>query len=116
MHDRTVVHHEDRIRKALNVVERITVDGDDVCAIAGLDLSDLAVQPKCTRRIHSGCADRLKCGEPGLNDGPADEACFWEPGGLNYAAGKLYVADTNNHAIREVDTHTGAVRTLPLDG
>ena len=55
-------------------------------------------------------------GEPGLNDGSDDEACFWEPGGLSYAAGKLYVADTNNHAIREVNTQTGAVRTLPLDG
>ena len=28
---------------------------------------------------------------------------FDEPAGITYAAGKLYVADTNNHAIRTID-------------
>ncbi|MBN2305551.1 MAG: redoxin domain-containing protein [Anaerolineae bacterium] len=50
-------------------------------------------------------------GEAGLADGTRD-AQFYEPGGLDYADGKLYVADTNNHAIRVIDTASGAVSTV----
>ena len=53
-------------------------------------------------------------GEAGCRDGDASEAQFNQPGGLSYAMGKLYVADTNNHAIREVDVQTGTVSSWPL--
>ena len=53
-------------------------------------------------------------GRTGMADGPADEASFAEPSGLSYAEGKLYVADTNNHAIRVVDVVSGAVSTFEL--
>lgn len=49
-------------------------------------------------------------GEPGAADG--ESAQFYEPGGLDYADGKLYVADTNNHAIRVVDLATRSVSTV----
>ena len=41
---------------------------------------------------------------------------FDEPGGVSVAAGKLYIADTNNHAIRTLDLASRAVATLALDG
>ena len=41
---------------------------------------------------------------------------FDEPAGLSFAAGKLYVADTNAHRIRVVDLATNAVTTLALSG
>ncbi len=50
-------------------------------------------------------------GEPGLVDGPLLEAQFYEPGGIYYADGKLYVADTNNHAIRVIDLANQTVST-----
>ncbi len=53
-------------------------------------------------------------GEPGQRDGPAAEAQFSEPGGVSYSAGKLFVADTNNHAIRMCDLATGEVLTMQL--
>jgi DNA-binding beta-propeller fold protein YncE len=53
-------------------------------------------------------------GDAGSDDGAADEAAFWEPGGLSLAGNRLYVADTNNHAIRICDLESRAVRTLPL--
>ncbi len=53
-------------------------------------------------------------GKPGQSDGVP--ASFYEPGGLSIANGKLYVADTNNHAIRVVDARTGATTTLALRG
>lgn len=53
-------------------------------------------------------------GQPGQSDGA--QGSFYEPGGLSIANGKLYVADTNNHAIRVVDARTGATATLALRG
>ncbi len=52
----------------------------------------------------------LGTGEPGFADG--GEALFYEPGGIDYADGKLYIADTNNHAIRVADLATGVVSTV----
>src|SRR5581483_8359035 len=51
---------------------------------------------------------------PGLRDGEA--AQFYEPGGLSIANGKMYIADTNNHAIRVVDMSSKRVATLQLVG
>ncbi|GIW03750.1 MAG: hypothetical protein KatS3mg059_0370 [Thermomicrobiales bacterium] len=50
----------------------------------------------------------------GLVDGDAATAEFWEPGGLSLAGRTLYIADTNNHAIRIADLDRGKVRTLPI--
>ncbi len=52
-------------------------------------------------------------GEPGTADDPAR---FYEPAGLSYAAGKLYIADTNNHLIRMMDLKTNQVSTLKIEG
>jgi len=53
-------------------------------------------------------------GQPGLADEPAQ---FDEPAGLSYADGKLYVADTNNHAIRVIDLKNGnRTTTLTFSG
>lgn len=53
-------------------------------------------------------------GKPGQSDGA--KASFYEPGGLAVAGDKLYVADTNNHAIRVVDLKTKETKTLPIKG
>jgi thiol-disulfide isomerase/thioredoxin len=41
-------------------------------------------------------------GIPGANDGRRGQATFYEPGGLSATSRAVYVADTNNHAIRVV--------------
>lgn len=55
-------------------------------------------------------------GEAGMIDGPADQAAFNHPHGLSLSgeldSGLLYVADTENHAIRTVDLATGEVTTV----
>lgn len=51
-------------------------------------------------------------GTGGYRDGDASVAEFDEPGGLDFAEGKLYVADTNNHVIRIIDLTAGTVETL----
>ena len=52
-------------------------------------------------------------GEAGATDEPAR---FDEPAGISYLDGKLYVADTNNHAIRVIDVATRATTTLTIAG
>ncbi|MDQ3754812.1 MAG: redoxin domain-containing protein [Acidobacteriota bacterium] len=53
-------------------------------------------------------------GRPGQIDGKTP--AFYEPGGLSVAHGKLYVADTNNHAVRTIDLKSGETTTLKLTG
>lgn len=53
-------------------------------------------------------------GKPGQADGSSPS--FYEPGGLSVANGKLYVADTNNHAVRVIDLKTKQASTLKING
>ncbi len=53
-------------------------------------------------------------GKSGQSDGARAE--FYEPGGISVARGKLYVADTNNHAVRVVDLATKQTSTLAIRG
>jgi hypothetical protein len=57
-------------------------------------------------------------GKEGFADGEAYEAAFRQPQGLALTSdgATLYVADTRNHAIRAVDTTTGAVTTIAGTG
>ncbi|WP_081445039.1 thioredoxin-like domain-containing protein [Blastopirellula marina] len=54
----------------------------------------------------------------GTGEHGADDAAptFDEPAGLSYAAGKLYIADTNNHLIRTIDLKSKQVKTLTIAG
>jgi hypothetical protein len=56
----------------------------------------------------------LGSGKAGQTDGA--NAQFYEPGGISLADGKLFVADTNNHAVRVVDLKTKTVSTLKIEG
>ena len=53
-------------------------------------------------------------GKSGQMDGTNPQ--FYEPGGLSIAKGKLFIADTNNHAVRVVDLQTKQVSTLKIAG
>ena len=55
-------------------------------------------------------------GQAGFKDGQGTQAQFSEPCGLSVANGKLYIADTNNHAVRVADIETGEVSTLVITG
>ena len=56
----------------------------------------------------------LGSGKAGQADGKSPS--FYEPAGLSIAGGRLYIADTNNHAIRVVDLKTKVVSTLRIEG
>lgn len=52
-------------------------------------------------------------GKAGSSDDPPQ---FNEPGGISAAAGKLFVADTNNHLVRSIELSNAKVNTLHIAG
>ncbi|CAL5223491.1 g6016 [Coccomyxa viridis] len=62
--------------------------------------------------------DQIGGNGPALRDGAFDSAAFNRPQGLAFSGrrGRLYVADTENHALREADLEKQTVRTLAGDG
>jgi DNA-binding beta-propeller fold protein YncE len=64
------------------------------------------------------CRTLVGTGEPGADDADdGAQATFNEPGGISAAEGRLFVADTNNHAIRIVELGaTNRVKTLGIAG
>ncbi len=70
-------------------------------------IKELTIQDRSVRTIAGD-------GKPGSQDDPAQ---FDEPAGISVAAGKVYVADTNNHRIRVIDLkQDNAVSTLEIAG
>ncbi len=55
--------------------------------------------------------------EPGANDGAAKDARFSSPQGIVIGEEqKIFVADTGNHLIRELNIESGLVKTIAGDG
>jgi thiol-disulfide isomerase/thioredoxin len=52
----------------------------------------------------------------GLQDGNFEDALFFRPQGVAWSREKIYVADTENHALREIDLHLRMVKTLAGNG
>ncbi|HHJ14205.1 MAG TPA: redoxin domain-containing protein [Gammaproteobacteria bacterium] len=55
-------------------------------------------------------------GTPGMLDGEGTTAMFNNPQGMTLVGDFLYVADTDNHAIRRIHLKSGDVMTLAGDG
>ncbi len=86
----------------------IAWDGETVWVADTYNSAIRAIDPD------TGATETFVGGEAGWADGP--EPLFAQPGGIEASNGLLYVADTNNHAIRVIDTATGIADTLVLAG
>lgn len=64
--------------------------------------------------VHTARSCQVGGNGPGLQDGSFESACFNRPQGLAYSAARdvLYVADTEAHALREIDLKARTVKTL----
>jgi thiol-disulfide isomerase/thioredoxin len=60
--------------------------------------------------------DVIGSSKAGSNDGSYKEAEFFRPQGITYHNDKLFVADTENHLIREIDLKTKQVKTIAGTG
>lgn len=79
-----------------------------------VNLAFFILQIKVVDPVKKSCTTLLGTGKPGCVDGDIDRAQFNEPGGLgvSFDGNTLYVADTNNHAVRVVDLKTNTVSTV----
>lgn len=64
----------------------------------------------------SSCETMLGDGQPGCKDGQGLGSSFYEPSGMSALGSHLYIADTNNHAVRHVELDTLNVTTLEFPG
>ncbi len=89
----------------------------DVCVLGGaLWVADSYNNKIRKIDLHTGyISTAAGNGQHGLRDGIGETARLWEPSGLSAAAGKLYIADTNNHAVRVFDPGSGDLTTLRID-
>lgn len=55
-------------------------------------------------------------GQAGLKDGPFDQAQFNDPQGLEIRGDIIYLADTKNHALRQIDLKNKTVTTIAGKG
>jgi len=55
-------------------------------------------------------------GQAGFRNGHGNNSSFYEPGGIDIHKNMIYVADTNNHAIRTIDLRSWRVADLNLTG
>lgn len=62
------------------------------------------------------CQTHYGTGQSGHQDGLGTNSTFAEPSGLTIWGKNLYVADTNNHAIRHINLDTSTVTTLTFPG
>jgi len=62
--------------------------------------------------LDGNCQTVLGDGAVGLQDGQGKNSRFSEPSGLSILGKELYIADTNNHAIRCVNLENFEVKTL----
>ena len=67
---------------------------------------------KCVDPARGECRTIAGTGQAGSQSGAAAIAQFAEPSGLSATRSHLYIADTNNHAVRRLDWQTLTVTTL----
>lgn len=66
--------------------------------------------------VRRTCRTFAGTGEAGLRNAARHAAQFHEPGGISVTSAALFIADTNNHAIRRIDLMTKLVSTVEIKG
>src|SRR5918994_51724 len=99
---------EVRLQHALGVAARR--EGDDIAVYIADSYNDKIkrLDPE-TRQ-----AETVAGNSHGFEDGQATDASFWEPAGISLKSDDLYIADTNNHAIRRLSLVDYEVTTLNI--
>lgn len=108
-------------RGALAQPSGIATDGKDLFVVdsEGSAVRRVATDPAGTIETIAGTSN-LANGQSlfafGDREGVGAEARFQHPLGIAWSNGRLYVADTYNHRIKQVDPETGEVRNYLGDG
>ncbi len=89
---------------------------DDYKGTPALAISDTGNNRIVIITLQGKVLGTIGSGKETLKDGTVETAAFRQPQGMAHQDGKLYVADTGNHALRLVDLRSGEVTTLAGDG
>jgi thiol-disulfide isomerase/thioredoxin len=66
--------------------------------------------------LDGSLVEAIGTGARGRDDGSFDRATFYRPQGMALDGDKLYVADTENHLIRQIDLKAKSVKTIAGTG
>ena len=67
-------------------------------------------------KLDGTLVETIGTGAPGAGDGAYDRASFYRPQGMALDGDTLYVADTENHLIRQIDLKSHTVKTIAGTG
>src|SRR5262249_16375665 len=67
-------------------------------------------------KLDGSLVDVVGNGQHGMSGGSFAEASFFRPQGMTLDGDKLYVADTENHLIRQIDLKARTVETIAGTG
>lgn len=92
--------------------------GKVLATIAGLFVADSGHHRLVVSTLEGEVKYLIGTGKPGLTDGSFSEAQFSSPQGMTFDAENqlLYVADTENHALRRIDFQRQVVETIAGTG
>lgn len=83
---------------------------------AGLVIADSTHNQILVAGLDGRIQRRIGKGSAGAKDGSLAEAQFHHPQGVFREGKKIYVADTGNHLVREIDVKAGTVKTIAGTG
>ncbi|HPQ51387.1 MAG TPA: thioredoxin-like domain-containing protein, partial [Alphaproteobacteria bacterium] len=99
-----------QVDTSLSFPARIESFGD------GLVIADSGHNRIVIADAHGHITQTIGNGTKGLKDGGYETAQFNNPRGLKSIGTKIYVADTDNHAVRVIDTQQKTVTTIAGNG
>lgn len=89
---------------------------DDIEGEPALFISDSGHHRILGIRLDGRIFRTIGSGKAGLKDGSLEEAQFNDPQGVLYRDGHLYVVETRNHTLRDIDLQAATVKTLAGSG
>jgi thiol-disulfide isomerase/thioredoxin len=109
---------KDKISKSLlSFPGKITADAETSrIFVTDSDNNRILILKVSDKENRAEVEDVIGNGKTGSSDGSYLETEFNKPQGITYYNGKLYVADTENHLIREIDLKTKQVKTIAGTG
>lgn len=100
------------------LITPLAYPGKVLATLAGLFIADSGHHRLVVSNLAGEIQHLIGTGCSGLADGSFEEAQFCNPQGMTFDAENqlLYVADTDNHAIRQVDLQRQVVKTIAGTG
>lgn len=107
------LERESRAESILSYPGKVLADADG----GQLFIADTGHHRIVATSLDTGAVlDVIGTGQPGFTDGTFEEAQFRGPQGMALEGDLLYVADTENHAIRRIDLRSRTVVTMAGNG